>query len=91
MRLYCFVIMADHIHFIAQFTKGDPLADVMRDLKKHTSDRFLRELKAEKDSATLEKLAGKIKRPDKQTHVVWEDDPHARDVFSMEFLQLKMD
>ncbi|MBK8783030.1 MAG: transposase [Anaerolineales bacterium] len=41
-----FVIMPNHTHFTGQFTKDDPLADVMRDFKKYTSDRILRQLKA---------------------------------------------
>ncbi len=47
LRLYCFVIMPNHIHLIAQFSADDPLASVMRDLKQHSADRLIRHLKAE--------------------------------------------
>jgi len=90
MKLYCFVIMPNHIHFIAQFVKDDALADVMRDFKKQTSDRILRQLKAEKNVDMLKILAGKVERPEKQTHKVWEDDYNAKDVFSTDFLEQKM-
>jgi REP element-mobilizing transposase RayT len=90
MKLYCFVIMLNHIHFIAQFAKGDPLADVIRDFKKHTSDRIIRQLKAEGNADTLKLLAGKVMRPEKQTYKVWEDDYNAKDVFSTEFLEQKL-
>lgn len=90
MMLYCFVIMPNHIHFIAQFLKEYPLADAVRDFKKHTSDRIIRQLKAEGNTDALKMLAGKVERPEKQIYKVWEDDYNAKDVFSTEFLEQKM-
>jgi len=90
VKLYSFVIMPNHTHFIGQFVKDDPLSAVMRDFKKYTADRLLRQLKAEGDTDTLKLLAGKVTRPEKQTYKVWEDDYNAKDVFSVEFLEQKM-
>jgi REP element-mobilizing transposase RayT len=91
LKLYCFVIMPNHTHFVGQFTKEDPLADVMRDFKRQTSDRILRQLKVERDADVLQRLAGKVKHPEKQQYKVWEDDYNAKDIFSSDFLQQKMD
>lgn len=91
MKLYCFVIMPNHTHFTGQFRKDDPLADVMRDFKKYTSDRIIRHLKAEGNAKALEVLASKVERPEKQKFKVWEDDYNAKDVFSVEFLEQKME
>ena len=91
LRLYCFVIMPNHTHFVGKFSTEDPLADVMRDFKRQTSDRILRQLKVEGNAQTLERLAGKVKHPEKQNHKIWEDDYNAKDVFSTDFLQQKMD
>ena len=91
MKLYSFVIMPNHTHFTGQFTKDDPLSDVMRDFKKHTSDRILRQFEAEGNTDTLKILAEKVTRPEKQTYKVWEDDYNAKDVFSVEFLEQKME
>jgi REP element-mobilizing transposase RayT len=90
-KLYCFVIMPNHIHFIGQCVKDDPLADVMRDFKRQTSDRILRQIKAERDVSTLKILAGKVENSEKQHHKIWEDDYNAKDVFSNDFLEQKMD
>jgi hypothetical protein len=76
---------------VGQFAQDDPLADVMRDFKRQTSDRILRQLKVEGDAQTLERLAGKVKHLEKQNYKVWEDDYNAKDVFSTDFLQQKMD
>ncbi len=63
----------------------------MRDFKKHSADRILRQLKAEGNTGTLRVLANKVNQPEKQHHKVWEDDYNAKDIFSSEFLQQKMD
>jgi putative transposase len=91
LKLFCFVIMPNHIHFIGQFTEEDPLSDVIRDFKRQTSDRILRQIKVEGNSSLLSNLASKVKHAEKQHHKIWEDDYNAKDVFSIEFLQQKMD
>ena len=35
--LYAWVIMPNHVDFIGQFAKNDPLSDVMRDFKRQTA------------------------------------------------------
>jgi len=91
IKLYCFVIMPNHIHFIGQFGKEDALADVMRDLKRQTSDRILRQLKAERNIDVLKILANKVAHPERQHHKIWEDDYNAKDIFTQDFLEQKMD
>jgi len=90
-RLFCFVIMPNHFHCIAQFSADDPLADVLRDLKRHTSDRLIRHLKAEGNQKALDWLASKVGHPDKQSYKVWEDGYNAKDVVSEDFLFQKME
>ena len=91
LRLYCFVIMPNHIHLIAQFSADDPLASVMRDLKQHSADRLIRHLKAEGDQGTLDWLPSKARRLERQTHKIWEDGYNAKDVVTEGFLFQKMD
>ena len=90
-KIFCFVIMPNHIHIIVQFIKEDPMADVLRDFKKLTSDRVLRFLKAENNQQTLATLATKVPHPEKQSYKVWEDGYNAKDVFSPDFLRQKME
>lgn len=86
LKLYAFVIMPNHIHIIIQCRAEDPLADVVRDLKKHTADRIIRYYRAESNQSVLDFLASVVERPDKQRYKVWEEGYDARDVFSPEFL-----
>ncbi len=91
MKLFCFVIMPNHTHLIAQFTANDALSDVMRDFKKGVADRLIRQLKAERNDQALNWLAAQVERPDKQHCKIWEDGYNAKDVVSTEFLRQKMD
>jgi REP element-mobilizing transposase RayT len=45
--------MPNHIHFLAQSTAEDPLADIIRDYKQHTADRIVRQLKVEHNEDDL--------------------------------------
>jgi putative transposase len=90
MRLFSFVIMPNHIHVVAQCSAQDPVSDVLRDYKRQTADRLIRQLKAERNHKALDFFAAKVERPTKQQYKIWEDDYNAKDVVSAEFLQQKM-
>jgi putative transposase len=90
LRLYVFVVMPNHLHVIIQCLAEDPLADVVRDLKKHIADRLIRHYYVEGNQLALDFLASAVRRPDRQRHSVWEDGYNAKDIFSPEFLRQKM-
>ena len=90
IKLFCFVIMPNHSHFIAQFSVRDPLEDVMRDFKRLTADRMIRHLKVERNQKALDWLAAKVKHTQKQAYKIWEDGYNAKDIVSEDFLLQKM-
>jgi len=90
LKLYAFVVMPNHLHMIIQCRAETPLADVVRDLKKHIADRLIRHCWAEGNQSELDLLSSAVARSDKQRYKVWEDGYDARDVFSPEFLRQKM-
>ncbi|MCP4677675.1 MAG: hypothetical protein GY854_19590 [Deltaproteobacteria bacterium] len=90
LMLYVFVIMPNHLHLIIQCYAEDPLADVVRDLKKHIADRFIRQHRVEGNRSALDFLASAVTRSDKQRYKVWEHGYNAKDIFSSEFLRQKM-
>ena len=90
MKLFVFVIMPNHIHIIAHFREEYPLSDVMRDIKKYTARQIYRQFQAEGYNKVLEMLKREGEKL-KQEYKIWEDDYDARDVFSVKFLQQKMD
>jgi putative transposase len=90
LKLYAFVVMPNHLHAVVQCRADDPLADVIRDLKKHIADRLIRQYRVEGNQEVLDLLASMVTRSDRQRHKVWEDDYDAKDVVSPEFLRQKM-
>lgn len=90
MRLFVFVIMPNHVHFIAQFNDINTLSSVMRDFKKFTARQIHRQFSVEENHKVLGILKTEGQRV-KQEYKVWDDDYDARDVFSVKFLQQKMD
>ena len=90
MKLFVFVLMPNHVHFIAQFSDEHRLSDVMRDFKKFTARQIYRQLQAE-DSANVIGFLRKEGEAVKQEYKIWEDGYDARDLYSIEFLQQKMD
>ena len=89
--LYAFVVMPNHVHAILQCSADKPLADVVRDLKKHVADRVIRHYRAENDRAILELLTSLASHLPKARYKVWEDGYNAKDVVSAGFLRQKMD
>ena len=90
MKLFSFVVMPNHIHLIAKFNVENPVSSVLRDFKKFTARQIHRQIQAEKDTQML-MFVREQGIPHQQEYKVWESGYDARDVFSMEFLQQKMD
>ena len=90
LKLYAFVLMPNHFHLIVQCTAEDPLADVLRDLKKYIAERVIRHYRVARNQQVLDYLASAVPYTSKQRYKVWEDGYDARDVFSPDFLRQKM-
>jgi putative transposase len=82
--------MPNHNHLIGKFSEKYPLSDTMRDFKKFTARQIFNQFRVEENTKTLAYLQ-KAGWAVKQEYKVWEDGYDARDVFSIKFLQQKMD
>jgi len=89
MKLFIFVIMPNHIHLICRFSKAHTISGMVRDFKRHTARLIIRQLQAENNTDSLNILQ-KLNKDTRQNFKVWEDRYDARDVFSVEFLEQKM-
>ena len=69
MKLFVFVIMPNHIHFIGKFSREYTLSNVMRDFKRYTARQILRQLKAENNIETLDYLRRLNKDPKQEFKV----------------------
>ena len=89
MNLYVFIVMPNHIHFIARFLKDYALVDMMRDFKRHTARQIIRELQARENEKSLS-LLRHANTDARQEYKVWEDNYDGRDVFFAEFIKYMM-
>lgn len=90
MKLFVFVIMPNHIHIIACFSEEHPLYAVIRDFKKFTARQIYRQFSVDANIKVLDVLKKEGEKV-KQEYKVWEAGYDARDIFTVEFLQQKMD
>ncbi len=90
MKLFAFVVMPTHVHFIGKFSQEHPLSDVIRDFKRHTARQIIRQIQVKKNAALLGVFQS-INKDDRQEFKVWEDGYDARDIFTPDFLQQKME
>lgn len=91
INLYAFVIMPNHIHLITRFLSDHQISDVMREFKKHTSKQIIRQFQAEDNQSALTMLRKAANDIPGQEFKVWEHGYDARDIFSPDFLQQKLD
>lgn len=57
-RLFAYVFMPSHVHFIVDMPEGQLLSDFMRDFKKYTSTRIRQQLEADGYEDWIEELRG---------------------------------
>lgn len=95
LQLHSFVIMTNHIHWIASAKEHLKLSDIVRDLKKHTSKTIVKIIEEYPQESRRKWLlnafrySGKI-HSDNKNHKFWQDDNHAVPVFTEKFFQEKI-
>lgn len=91
LRLYGFVIMPNHIHLLAGLSKKKHLGIFLRNYKSLTANRISRYFDNLEDySSTSENYHG-IKNLNFSDEPVWSRGYVAKDVFSLNFLEQKLD
>ena len=91
IKIYVFVIMPNHIHFIVRFLGEHTLSDVLRDFKKHTAKQIIRHYQTENNDKSLLFLKQAAVKIRGQKYKVWENSYDARDIFTPDFLRQKVE
>ena len=92
LKLHAYVIMPNHLHMIVSCGASNCLSDIMRDLKRFTSQRCTSILRSQGDRKSLEifqKAARGVQ--DKQNYKVWQNGFHPIGIYTESFLIQKMD
>jgi len=94
LEVYAFVIMPSHIHMLCRVKNGFIFSDFIRDFKRHTSKRLLRNILEEPESRREWLLKhfkeAALHAPKEQEYKVWQDGYHAIDTWSNKFIYQKL-
>ena len=95
LRLYAWCLMSNHLHIIAAADDGLNLSDILRDMKKFTSKRIVKEIQEEPESRRewmLQRFAyaGKFEANVKE-YKFWQDGNQAKECISPAFTLGKLD
>ena len=95
MNLFGYVIMTNHIHVLMQSRDGD-LSGLVRDIKKHTSKKILKEIKENKQESRKEWLKmifayhAKYNKRTKEVQL-WTHENHAVEMSANDMFDSKLD
>ncbi len=95
LKVYCWCLMSNHLHLIAEASDESNLSDILRDFKKFTSKALIDTIKKIPESRrdwllNLFWYAGKNNKKIK-FYKVWQDGNDAKEIHMTAFLEEKID
>ena len=92
LEVYGYCIMTSHLHLIVG-TKGNPLSNIMRDLKRHSSEMIHKELNNNKSESRREWLLAMFGAAGKKTNKfqLWQPESHPIELSTALIAQQKLD
>jgi REP element-mobilizing transposase RayT len=96
LRLHAWVIMSNHVHLIASAKEGFKLADIMRDMKKFTSQRIIAAIIENEQESRKDWLIWMFKRAgarnkNNETYQFWQQDNHPIELSTNEMMDQRLD
>ncbi|MEZ4511837.1 MAG: transposase [Chloroflexota bacterium] len=89
-KLLGYVIMPDHIHWLMWPAETVKLGDVMRDFKKFTAVRLIRQAEIEQNEGYVQAFQRAGQKSGHSFNKVWQDDYWDKLVYSERFLREKL-
>lgn len=86
--LFAFVIMPSHLHAVIK-PESDTIGEVVQQFGSFTAHEVLRQLRTDNQKDLLD-LFHRKKRDQRHEHSIWQDI-QAKNIYSMDFLQQKME
>ena len=93
--IHAWCIMTNHIHLIISRNGENELSGIVRDFKKFTSSKIIKNIKEEKDGRRnwllwIFKSAG-IRNPNNRDYQLWQQNSHPEELISNNFTDQKLD
>lgn len=93
LLLYGYVVMTNHVHLLVRSSTGK-LSDTLRDFKKFTSYKILKEIQNEPESRRewmLHRFSWNAAQHNRnESHQLWTHENHAIEITSQKFFQQKL-
>jgi REP element-mobilizing transposase RayT len=94
LEVYAYVIMSNHVHLLVRGVDGN-LSAVIRDMKRHTSKKFVEAIIDEEESRRnwllmIFKYAANRNKKNSQFQV-WTHENHAEEIYSNNFIEQKIE
>ncbi len=94
--LYGYVIMTNHVHFIARAKDGNNLSDIIRDFKKFTSKQLVMAIDSNRQESRKEWMLSIFRKAGKQNsnnkeYQFWQQHNHPIELYSNAVIDQKMD
>ncbi len=87
VKVFCFVIMPNHIHIIWQIRPGHQLKNVQRDFLRFTSQQIQKDLRTNKPQLHKE---FEVNLKDRK-YQIWQRNPLSIDLYNREIIEQKLD
>ena len=95
LKLFSWVIMTNHVHFIMAAKKGYKLSNILRDFKKHTSYELLRAIEENEAEIRKDWMIEMFRKhgsanPRNEIMQFWQQDNHPKELISNSFAEQKL-
>jgi putative transposase len=95
LQLYAWVIMSNHVHLIIG-TKGKPMQDILRDVKRHTSKTIIKAISENMQESRREWMLWFFERegktnPNNEQYQFWQQGNHPIELWSEAVIDQKLD
>ena len=96
LRIFAWVLMSNHLHAIVDASGELSVADIVRDFKKYTSKRLLKEIQTSPNESRREWILNRLRyagNNDKKitNYRLWQDGYHPEQIYTYEFYKQKLD
>ena len=96
LRLFSYVIMTNHVHLIASANQAYNLSDILRDLKKYTSKKIIKEIRENSQESRRKWLIWIFKsrgekNSNNKSYQFWRQDNHPIELVDSEMFKQKLE
>lgn len=96
LRVFAWVLMSNHLHAIVDASGELSVADIVRDFKKYTSKRLLREIQTNPNESRREWMLNRFRyagNNDKNitNYRLWQEGYHPEQIYTYGFYKQKLD